>query len=570
MPPDAADCRAPTPGNVNNTEGGAAAKCFLQTRQLPDAQGVDPKSTGWASLARRENAAIAEPEQYTLAFVELDETTGKLTDQQQLDAVVSRIDDSQKQTYVVTYVHGWRHDSSIGNTDVAKFRVILGYTRAALNTRCITQGTYCDAELVGVYVGWRGRSFNEPTSWARKAPNPFIVGAIPTLYARRNVSQDNVPLVSQILRAIGGALDRRPGDPTADKMLVFGHSLGGNTLTHLVDDIAADYITDTHQPGQAMPSFYSDLMVLINPASEARNWTKIQQAERRKVGLGPQDRILSQSGPKAAEYAAFEQLYPRNQRPVVISLTSTNDWAALSEADQNRFLQFDWATGLLFPIFKSVFGEPGRLDRTALGHLKPTYVDTPASERPAELNNGLPKSWQSRTQSEPLGASHEYALLRGAGQRTTYANAAIPDHSWCQPADGWLTRARQDGGSDRGVFFDWGLDENETSTKNVGDPKNPAGGQWRNRLYLKGHKNAISVAAPMSPFWNTRVLDNALRDHDGFQNYVMWCNINQIVLDDITRPTVAESIADELGVTTAERFDVPDASIEAEALLLSE
>ncbi|MEO1558030.1 MAG: hypothetical protein AAFS01_16500, partial [Pseudomonadota bacterium] len=73
--------------------------------------------------------------------------------------------------------------------------------------------------------------------------------------------------------------------------------------------------------------------------------------------------------------------------------------------------------------------------------------------------------------------------------------------------------------------------------------------------YLPGHHGARSVAAAMSPFWNTRVLDTAIREHDGFQNYVLWCNVNQLVLDDVTAPA-SDVIAQE-AVSTAEAEDAP-------------
>ena len=532
--------------------------CFVQQHKLPSS--VDPETAQrhgtdvWASAP-----GLQQADDYTLAFVEMSEATGDLAVPGQIEAVLDQIT-SDQQTYVVTYVHGWRHNAAVGNTDVAKFRVLLAYARAALNTRCAANGDYCDAKLVGVYLSWRGASVDEP------GPDKISLAAVPSILSyptRKAESDQRAGLMIKTLTRIQRALSLRPGDPSADKMLVFGHSMGGNMLLTAASAGYADYLGTDHTPGDTMPSLLGDVTVLINPASEASKWTRLQRAERDLAGLAPDDVYLSQTiAGNPQGYAQYEALYPKDQRPVLVSLTSTGDWSALGPDDQKRFIRFDWATNILFPIGQTLLASKSRReDQIAVGHLQPDYLNKTESAKQPPIPEGKPARWRLQTKTEPLGASHEFALTEGAGVPTTYQNAANRSASWCQPVDGWLLAARETPNSGaRGNFFDWGLGEDGKATGNIGGGPGEASAQWRNSHYMRNHRNRITVAPPRSPFWNARVLDNAIKEHKGFQNYVMWCAVNQLVLDDVTRPAAAPDIAPEAALTTLEALELEEQS----------
>ena len=67
-------------------------------------------------------------------------------------------------------------------------------------------------------------------------------------------------------------------------MIVIGHSLGGNMLmTALKDQLIKDVVR--HEPETMFGSPVGDLIVLLNPASEAAHWTAIQRAVWHRIAF---------------------------------------------------------------------------------------------------------------------------------------------------------------------------------------------------------------------------------------------------------------------------------------------
>ena len=68
----------------------------------------------------------------------------------------------------------------------------------------------------------------------------------------------------------------RPDGRDTTTLIVAGHSLGGNMLaTGLKDDVLK--AVRRHRFGETLPPVLGNLVVLINPASEASKWTAIQR-----------------------------------------------------------------------------------------------------------------------------------------------------------------------------------------------------------------------------------------------------------------------------------------------------
>jgi len=159
-----------------------------------------------------------------------------------------------------------------------------------------------------------------------------------------------------------------------------------------------------------------DLVVLINPASEARKWTSIQQALRSKLGI---------SG-SASTAEDSHKAFPVDQRPVYMSITSACSWSSAPGADlrdpsdksEIREINCDTVTGQIFPIAQHVAGNFDIESLTTIGHLDPTQ--------------------QRRT-----GTTHEIEINGSVGKNTEYFNALKEDLSQCLVADGWLRKARE-------------------------------------------------------------------------------------------------------------------------------
>jgi hypothetical protein len=584
IPPEEAQCHAVYRTGERNLEtaGFFAApdhptRCFLQRHELPfvaDENGRSP----WAQEAAAAGRSLADPDRYDLAFVEMSDAN-RLQLDAQLDRLMMHLADDRgegRQAFVVAYVHGWRHDAAIRDGDLQKFRRLLGYSRAALNSRCIKNGQYCSAALTGVFVSWRGRSFAEPPLQVDGSMSPFIVGAVPTFWDRRNTStrlgneRGQAAILGRVLDRIQGGLRLGAGDPGRDKMLVFGHSLGGNMLATLMESRALNAIERQPLPafdggfGPRMKPILGDLVVLLNPASEARKWTSLQRAERARAGFAPDENHLASYEHGSTTYSPrigrkmrrWRGLYPLDQRPVYMAITSVPDWG-FSEGRQRK-TDHDEVTKGIFALAQKVAGIKGAENQSTIGHLTPRY-----------LVNG--PRW--RLAGDPVGTSHELAVLRGAwrdGQfhESSYGNAADPNLGWCDPANGWLIGARKaDGRSKFGHEWEYGLapevveglDVASTANvlkaaENIARGRNGASVQWRHALYLPEQRNRLSVATGTSPFWNVRALDTAIRRHDKWASYPTWCAINQLVLDDITSQsrTDAEVRALELMVEQIE------------------
>ena len=149
-------------------------------------------------------------------------------------------------------------------------------------------------------------------------------------------------------------------------------------------------LVDRHAPADFMPPPLGNLVVLLNPASEAAKWTKVQEAVWRRIEMSGGDMA------RASDYKAGHEFFRDEQRPIVVSATAARDWppggvwasdcpdlvrlarkvtkpppnANLADLDADRdlldefdqaaerraqYIDYDWATYDLFPAFRFDF-----------------------------------------------------------------------------------------------------------------------------------------------------------------------------------------------------------------------
>ena len=194
--PDSAPCQAlranPKALQESNNENDENDKnandwwtCALQRHENSPLSGQPTIS----SLTKR---PIHDPGAFHLAFVEFGED-GREIEPLQRDWLFEHLKkqkQNQKQNYVVTFVHGWRHDARRGDTNLKSFRTLLSYAKSALEHRCVEAGRYCDATLTGVFVGWRGQVLSHdwegwladliaaPTFFTRKPTSDMVAGGV--------------------------------------------------------------------------------------------------------------------------------------------------------------------------------------------------------------------------------------------------------------------------------------------------------------------------------------------------------------------------------------------------------
>lgn len=223
--------------------------------------------------------------EYLLGFYEYDEQ-GMLYFPEARERLVKQYRDiaDSNAVLLITFFHGWHHNAKGDpeDTDIVQFRRVLS-TAAAVHS---------DKKVLGVYVGWRGRSLpgylDYLTFWGRKH-TAHEVGQL------GGVTEALLELES-IVTESGNSRSR---------MVTVGHSFGGAALYSTIGHVLAERYASSREAGtDATIDGFGDLVVLINPAFEASRFTSLFE--------------LSQANCES---------YPANQKPRLIALSSSADWA---------------------------------------------------------------------------------------------------------------------------------------------------------------------------------------------------------------------------------------------------
>lgn len=470
------------------------------------------------------NLPSKEAAQFTYSFLELNEREPTAL---KSAAQWARLDDvltNGKRKYVIAFIHGWRNDASPEAADDRRFRTLLTYSRQFLNYRCRKERRYCDTQLVGVFIGWRGSVVKEIGD-----TNLALPVSLWTFWNRKQKSEQHAAGIVRHLKAIESRLSLDPGNVDADKMLVLGHSFGGNMLATALQQCLtgegdpkvfcgegeqeirriADY--ETREP--AAPPL-GDLTVIVNPAAELKKWSDIQRAVRKRNGY---------DGTRAHD-RQDDTLFRRNQRPTYIALTSTWNWARGEICRKGKEREecnesYDWATGNIFRLgqfYKKDFEE-----RFGIGHVLPTA-------------------------EHPYGASHEAVTNENNAPKTSIRIGLNPQNAVCMVQDGWLWQARGLMEAETGYWdtYTKQYDGIEGESRNRIAVSRGGAAPWRSvqqfRLGLSPStgENAASLYSfepANTPFWSVRTAPNAIPNHNSYISYPLWCSLNQMVLDDITK-----------------------------------
>ena len=316
-----------------------------------------------------------------------------------LNPVISQLDVLKRHlstgsNFVLVFIHGWRHDAQIGDTNVADLRLYAAHVARFIALRCPIEPSYCGMRVTAIYVGWRGARVDE--QGLRADFGDAIGGSLGTLSAgatlfdRKPVAEAVAPGAISALRSIESVLAPLGASDGHNKMLVIGHSLGGDMLaTGLEDDLLK--AVRRHKPGNLLPPVLGDLVVLINPAAEATKWTAIQREVWSRTAYHTSANV------SAADVIRDNAFFPQQQKPVVVSITAAlafpagglragdcawiglkvedsfkaardriRERLAATESMFDSGVDYDWATHDLFPTFKFDFRPAATyLDRAA-------------------------------------------------------------------------------------------------------------------------------------------------------------------------------------------------------------
>lgn len=251
---------------------------------------------------KQDNGFFHEPNDFVIQV----DDEGRLWDKEAAERALGTIRYSakQKNTIVLVFVHGWHHNADPDDANAADFARSLAKTRAVLNDAPLgVPGPYTrsrmhltnsgDLNVIGVYVGWRGRSLPMPlnfgTFWGRKrAAERVGLGDLkPFLLSLNEIYRDrsNARLQSDQTPFMG--------------LVVFGHSFGAQVVFKAVAETLEKELS-TEKPGPLQG--FGDLTVLVNPALEAAQYKNIHRL-------------------------ASGRSYDKSQAPIMLVISSQGDWA---------------------------------------------------------------------------------------------------------------------------------------------------------------------------------------------------------------------------------------------------
>jgi hypothetical protein len=245
-----------------------------------------------ADRAQQGAPAEAQLTDAELIIVEFDDQ-GCCYNREQMQTVVTRLARlDQSDAIIVTFVHGWKHNASGNDDNLAHFCRVL--ERIGAKEKASPE----PRPIIGIFVGWRGLSLyglksENLTFWDRKAAGMRVAtGSVRELLGR--------------LRQYRLQREAAQGRPV---LVIVGHSFGGMIV---YSAIAQSLIEAAAAEGKAALPAFANLVLLVNPAFEAVRYLAVH--------------CLVEERAKRA--------VPQQPRPVFVSVTASNDDA----------------TGILFPL----------------------------------------------------------------------------------------------------------------------------------------------------------------------------------------------------------------------------
>jgi pimeloyl-ACP methyl ester carboxylesterase len=240
----------------------------------------------WVPNTKQAQHTIEKKDGYWLAVIEFDDQ-GWFQDVRQRDALEEflRVKIRENEDLLIlVFIHGWKHNAKEDDDFLECFHGLLRDT-------CRSERHRRDRQILGVYLSWRGLSLSGPWSnlsfWARKkAATKVALGCVREILAW--------------LRAFQVARNQPNNVVDGTRLIVVGHSFGGLILFTAVSEYLIESVIRCICNGERVVQPFGDLIILINPAFEAARYLPLYSAARKAP-------------------------YPKNQRPCLLAVTSTND-----------------------------------------------------------------------------------------------------------------------------------------------------------------------------------------------------------------------------------------------------
>lgn len=297
---------------------------------------------------------LADDGKYVLAHVEFDDQ-GWFHDIRQRQALFDRLQAlkaANQAMLIVTYTHGWKHNASESNGNLAEFRKLLSQLHKVEAAAKREKGP---RTVVGVYIGWRGASLSLPfldniTFWTRKNAAERV--------GTRSVKQLFIELNQFRMLANGWDTPDQLAESDETQLIFVGHSFGGLVTYHaLYSEILERGLQVNAKGNYRVAKSFGDFVLLVNPAFEGSAYEPIWQA------------------------AQLRACYPTWQKPVMAIVTSSADWAT----------RYAFPAGRLYTLAQSA-SLPGERETVmhTVGHLERyrthrLVTGPPAADEPPAL-----------------------------------------------------------------------------------------------------------------------------------------------------------------------------------------
>ena len=328
---------------------------------------------------------IEQHRDFDLAFVEFSER-GNVISRERMNQVLdfvgqrAQYDPARPEQGVLTvvFVHGWKHNASAEDTNVASFRRLLANIAKLSKQSPPTSGGAMapPRRVIGVYVGWRGLSIDwgEPLTnisyWERKAAAEQV--------ARGGVTE-------LLLRLERKVVDDGPGRPLNRNLyFVTGHSFGGAVVLAALNDVMLERIVS------GIPTRNDDSV------SARKNDGCVEEVETRSFGHGV---VLLNPAIEANEALQLKELvaetcFGPNQVRLLHVISSDADTATNKAFRLGQLLGVNttWRQRELYREFRGkplVFQEAD-LDTITVGNFKPFQTGQLDRSRFNSRRLGLP------------------------------------------------------------------------------------------------------------------------------------------------------------------------------------
>jgi pimeloyl-ACP methyl ester carboxylesterase len=261
--------------------------------------------------------SVQVKDQYTLGVVEFDDQ-GWYHNPEQASEVLNGVyrEASQQNAVIVVFVHGWHHNSEKCDQNLACFRKTLERLKAEIDLPYFVEARRAfgtpDLRVIGIYVGWRGRSLPMPldyaTFWDRKPAGHRSGGSdlrdfltrLDAMYQHLNPKGHLTGLVA-VGHSFGGAVLENSLSQEFTRSLALNLAVSGTTDLNRPEGSVGKGVYPVLEQGRpGILEGFGDLVVLVNPAFEASLYHTVDTLARR------------------AEYSPC-------QAPILMTLSAEND-----------------------------------------------------------------------------------------------------------------------------------------------------------------------------------------------------------------------------------------------------